>query len=402
MTVIANAGHGRLVSDQKGAFWEWCLEDTTLTTTSGKLGKTGRKNSKVHSSIEKATRDLDSRHFKKLQEGFTLRCEDNSGRIAMQTMLTPAFTGFAACDLAEDASQIAACRHTGSGNRACEIAMIDVSSGATTDVIALEEFDLSKIQFYDGNLIFQADDRVHKLDVGSGDITSLGTDGIFPHLLFDCRGNRLLYSRSGTAGPVIVVTDLLSGKTLLEVDAAQQERVTDHQISHVGALSPSSSLVAVCRRPGEIEIYNIDDGTEFVLQGDFPCVSRIRFHPSEECLGFTEYYGDWRFRLWSLSEGKEDNRFESLPAARNDEVDGLPFACYDFSFDSSGRLVALRDGDWIRIYDFTSLEAVVHQQQRHVVKAFGASGFVVDFVGADRLLTRTDRGILTLYDLTQS
>lgn len=398
MNSIPNALHGRLVNAQKGAFWDWSIDGATLTTTSGKLGQSGRQTTKVHSSIDKATSDLESRHYKKLRDGFRLLSGDNSGQIAMQTWLTGEYTGFAAFDMAPDGKWIAACRHAGQGNRACEIAMIDAGTGDVTQVISLDEFDFSKIRFHDNHLIVQADDRISKLDIESGHATRLAEGGVFSHLRFDLHAGRVMLSRSGRSSPVIVVLDLLTGQTLLELDASEQRHITDHRIAHVGALSPSGTLAALCRRQGEIEIYNLKDGTNTVIRGDFPCVSKLQFHPSEEWLGFCEYYGNWRFRLWSLRENREDDRFGSLMYTFPDGSPRPVRECYDFGFDSTGTLLALRDGGWLSIHNFDTQKSVLRIEQRHVVKVCGTSGFVMQFVKGGRIITRTDRGVITLYD----
>ena len=398
MNSIPNALRGRLVNAQKGTFWDWNHEDETLATTSGKLGQSGRQTKKTHTSIDKAKSDLESKHYKKLKEGFRLLSSYNPGRIAMQTWLTNEYTGFAAFDMAPDGSRIAASRHTGQGNRQCEIAIIDALTGEAKQVISIEEFDLSKIRFHDDQLVIQADDRISKLNLESGQTTSIADGGVFTHLRFDLQADRIMFSRSGETGPVIVVLDLPTGQTLLELDAREQRYVTDHHIAHVGAISPSGTLAALCRRQGEIEVFNLNDGSKTFIRGDFPCVSKLLFHPSENWLGFTELYGDWRFRLWSLIENKEDDRTESLSYTFDDGTPRPGRECYDFDFDPAGRLLILRDGGWLHVHNFETRQSVLRIEQRHVVKKWGTSGFVMKFAEDGRVITRTDRGVITLYN----
>ena len=112
---------------------------------------------------------------------------------------------------------------------------------------------------------------------------------------------------------------------------------------------------------------------------------------------FTELYEDWRFRLWRIADGLEDSRFDAL-AYTYPDGNQRPRECFDFAFGPQGN-VALRDGDWIRVHDFETQRTIARLQQRHVVKSWGTGGLHLLFARDHRLLTRTDRGIVSVYDL---
>jgi predicted DNA-binding WGR domain protein len=392
----SNATHGRLVNPQQGSFWEWEIQKRSLTVSSGKLGKPGRSSKKVYPTDAKAVSDLDSRMYKKLREGFQYLGTDNPGPITLQTWLTDRYTGFESLAIDSESNLIAAGRHTGEGRKSCEVVVSEAASGAVVRRIALSEFDVWALRWFKGKLILQVDDRVMLLDLEKETTSLLGEGGVFPFLLFEQNAGRLLFSRAGSGGPVISVTDISSNKTLLDLDAIEQRRQTDHRVSHVAALSPSGRLAAICRRLGEIEVHDLSNGRRQLLRGEFPCAAKMQFHPSEAWLAFAEVYGDWRFRLWKLDDGTEDSRFA---IADHQRPDGTPHyrACFDFAFSPDGKVLALRDRDWIRLYEFKSQELFASVQQRHVVKIGGTSGFRMFFSPDGRLLTRTDRGIVTVY-----
>ncbi len=393
-----NTTCGRLVDSERGLFWEWTLSGQDLSTKSGKLGKSGRAAKKNYPTREKAGIDIEDKIYKKLSEGFQYLQADNPGPIALQTHLANAYTGFLSLDIDMERNLLAAVRHTGHGKRSCEVVVIDAASGGVQKRIPLQEFDVSNLQFFEGDLIIQSDDRIQRLNLNTGAVSLLGKDGVFTHLGFKLRTDRLLFSQAGSDGPVINVLDLRSGKTLLELDAREQRYLTDHRITHVGALSPSGKLVAICRRPGEIEIHDLETGRQRFLRGHFPCVLKMAFHPSERWLGFAELYGDWRFRLWQIKDAVEDTRFESLQYAFPDGSLRGSRECFDFAFSPDGKVVALRDQGWIRMHDFESQVMIARLQQRHVVKTFGTGGFRMLYAPDGRLLTRTDRGIVTVYE----
>ncbi|MCD0460006.1 WGR domain-containing protein [Roseiconus lacunae] len=397
MSTFPIPASGRLTNIEKNSFWDWSLDGKSLTTVSGKLGRDGRKTTKKHPSEEKAASDLESKHFKKLREGFRHLHAENPGPIALQTFFAAHYTGFMSFDLQSERNELAACRSTQADPASCEIVVLDPESGSETKLVSLDVSDVSCLRWHDHRIVFQADDRVSVLDIESQKIDNFGKGGVFPHFEFDLQAGRLLSSRSGTSGPIIAVDELLTGQTLLEIDASEQERVTDHHIQHVGALAPSGKLVAICRQKGEIEIYNLDDGTNTIIRGDFPCVSKLQFHPSGEWIGLTEHYGDWRFRVWSLSDGREDSRFRELQFRFSNGIPRPTSSCFDFSFSPSGKLLALRDNGWIQIRDFHNQKELYRIEQNHVVRDTGTSGFRIHYAADGRLVTRTDRGVLTVY-----
>jgi hypothetical protein len=114
-------------------------------------------------------------------------------------------------------------------------------------------------------------------------------------------------------------------------------------------------------------------------------------------LAFTESYQDWRFRLWRIADGVEDKRFEALQYTFPDGSP-RPRECFDFAFSPAGN-VALRDGGWIRLHDFETQRMIARLEQRHAVKTWGSNAFCLRFASDNRLLTRTDRGVVTVYEL---
>jgi predicted DNA-binding WGR domain protein len=392
-----NLTQGRLIHPQKRTFWTWAIEGKRLTTSSGKVGKAGRVTAKNYPDRMKAEKDLEAKHYAKLGEGYQFLQSENPGPLALQTWIANQYTGFHSLDLDVERNWIAVCRHTGRGQKLCEILILDAATGAIQKLIKLKEFDVSTLRFFAGNVVIQADDRVLELDLATGTTCLLGADGVFPHLDFDLQNGRLLHSTAKGKVPVIQVLDLATRKILLDLDASDQRRVTDHHIRHVGVLSPSGKMAAICRRPGEIELHDVRKKSCRYLRGEFPCVTKLQFHPSEQWLAFTELYEDWRFRLWRIADGLEDSRFDALEYTYPDGTQ-RPQECFDFAFSPQGN-VALRDGDWIRVHDFETLRTIARLQQRHVVKSWGTGGLHLLFAGDHRLLTRTDRAIVSVYDL---
>src|SRR5262249_49366369 len=155
-------------------------------------------------------------------------------------------------------------------------------------------------------------------------------------------------------------------------DASAQHHVTDHRVSHVGALSPSGRFAALCRRPGEIEVHDLQTRSCRHLRGDFPCVTKLQFDHSEQWLAFAELYAGWRFRMWRLADGVEDKRFESLEPTSPGGSLRSP-ECFDFAFSPDGK-AAIRDRDWIRLHDFNTPGTTARLRQRYVVKTIGTGG----------------------------
>ena len=129
MKSAPNESSGRLLNLSKGTFWDWNLKDCELTTSTGKTGKNGRQTSRSHASCDKARKDLERKHYRKLREGFVLLGTDNPGPICVQTWLTREYTGFCAFDIEQNTNRIAAGRHTGQGGRACELVLMDAATG---------------------------------------------------------------------------------------------------------------------------------------------------------------------------------------------------------------------------------------------------------------------------------
>ena len=348
-----NVTHGRLIDLQKRKFWAWTIDGKRLTTSSGKVGKASRDTAKSFPDRVKAEKDLEAKLYAKLKDGYQFLRSENPGPSTLQTWMTTAYTGFHSLDLDPERNLIAACRHTGRGQKSCEVLIIDEATGTIEKLIRLTEFDVSTLRFFAGDLLIQVDDRVMELDLKTGVPSLLGAGGVFPHMCFDLQNGRLLYSHAKDGKrPAIQVLDLSTRKILLDLDASAQQYVADHHIRHVGSLSPSGRIAAICRRPGEIEIYDLQKQVCHYVAGEFPCVTKLQFHRSEQWLAFAELYGNWRFRLWRIADGLEDKRFESLEYTY---PDGLPRPrkCFDFAFSPDGN-VAIRDQDWIRWHDFVN------------------------------------------------
>lgn len=393
----SKAPSGRLVDPIRDRFWDWQLQSRDLLTTSGKIGQSGRTTTKAFPEPCDAESELERKIYAKLREGFLHFGRDNPGPIALQTWLTNVYTGFQSIDLDVRTNRIAAGRHTGKGGQSCEIVLLDAETGAVEERLPLAEFDVSTVRFFEDDLIAQSNDRVMRIDLRSGASIILGGGGIFPFLPFDIRAGRMLLSRASSAGPVVQVIDLRSSAVLLELDARKQTHAADHHIRPIGALSPSGNLAALCRLPGEIEVHDLRSGRCKWLRGEFPCVTKIEFHPSENRIGFTEFYEGWRFRLWHLEGGGEDTRFESLEYLFTNGEPRRARECFDFAFSPDGRALALRDCGSIRVHDFESQAPIARYQQRHVAKSAGKGGFRLVWAPDGRLITRTDLGILTVY-----
>lgn len=395
MSSVPNATKGRLINRDKGAFWEWKIKGKELTTVSGKEGANGKKTTKTHPSPDKAGKDLESKHYKKMKEGFKLYAQDNPGPTVFQTWLTSEYTGFAAFDFDPQQNRIAACRHTGHGGESCEIVFFDAATGDTTQTIELELCDLSKLRFYQGGLIAQSDDRVMRIDPDTGQTDTLGEEGVFPNLVFDLQQDLLMFSRSSKKDTVIAVLDLKTGKTLLEVNANEDHDVPIHRVAYACALSPKGAAAALCQKAGEIELYNLKDGKRQLITGDFSFAAKIQFDRAGKWLGLIEEYGEWGFRLWEIAGKNKKPR--AMPAA-----DLSSGNCFDFAFDPTSPSLAVREGDWLHLYELGTHQLKTRIQLRHVVRTFGAGGFHLVYAEDGRVLTRTDRGVLALIDPTRS
>jgi predicted DNA-binding WGR domain protein len=394
-----NVTHGRLINLEKGTFFAWAIDGKCLTTSGGKVGKSGRTTTKGYTDRVKAENDLDAKIYAKLSDGYQFLRSENPGPITLQTWITKQYTGFHSLDIDVERNWIAACRHTRGGQKSCEVLIIDAAAGVVEKQIKLTEFDVWMLRFFAGDVLMQVDDRVMELDLKTGVTSLLGAGGVFPHMNFDLQNGRLLFSTAKGKGPAIQVLDLSTKKVLLDLDASAQRRVADHRVSHVGVLSPSGRIAAICRRPGEIELHDLRRRSCRYLRGDFPCVAKLQFHPSEQWLAFAELYGSWRFRMWRIADGLEDRRFDSLEYTFPDGTP-RPRECFDFAFSPEGKL-ALRDRDWIRLHDFETQSTIARLQQRHVVKTWGTGGFHMLFARDNRLITRTDRGIVSVYELKE-
>lgn len=150
------------------------------------------------------------------------------------------------------------------------------------------------------------------------------------------------------------------------------EMVGGHSLQMAGALSSDGETLAICVKPGEIQLHGANART---VTGDFEMVSKLEL--SGERLFALEQYGGWRL-LCITSSG-----IETLAS-------GLPNG--DFAVD--GSRVAIARGAEIEVRSLDG-SAQLSFAAQHVVKRCA-----VDFVDDRALAVRTDYGCASVYELS--
>lgn len=387
---------GRLILPTNNTFWDWELAGTTLTTRSGAVGKNGRSSAKRFTNAVKALAEIDRKHFQKLRDGYIFRVAENPGSLLLERHFSSTYTGFTAMADDPHSNTIFAARHTGHGDKRCELVAFDATTGIDTQCLPLKEFDLWKLHPHGGSLYWQADGRVKRVNPTTGTIQPIGTGGMFPFLEFDLQGDRLLLSHTHGGQCVLEVLTLPTLESVWRIDVSAQRHVDDHKIHHVAALSPSGRWVAFCRQPGRIELYDLERDRRRTITGTFPCLQKIAFHPSEEWFAGIEQYGQWLFRAWSIA-GEEDTRWQKLKYIYPDGSVNRNRECFDFAFAPSGKVVALREGATVRLHDCKTRRLRTRIPIHHVARPWNTGGLHLQFTTTDQLLTRTDSGVIALH-----
>ena len=185
MDWITNPSEGQLLDLEKGRFWNWCRQGTQVTTSSGKLGKTGRANTEDHGDAGKAESELSKAMRKKYREGFVWRAEENGGYLKRQFALVDRFY-FRKLAFDHEQQLIVTIRVDK------QILLCDADSGRRVVVIDTPCEARMVLPMAGGEFIIQADARCLYRDI-RGYLETLTPDGIFPSIQPAIAHGRLIY-----------------------------------------------------------------------------------------------------------------------------------------------------------------------------------------------------------------
>ena len=366
-----------LIDDKANKIWRAYIENTTLHTETGKIGKNMRKTEKEFASLGLAKNDLRKKEWAKLKKDFIYRNADAEAGEAL----------FHSCTKGMNQSQFPIVRMNG------HICCIANYSKATYVVVyndlgqEIKRISIPQGTVYDmqGNekhntLYLTRSKKVVSLHLETEEYSEIYAATSNYYVNISVGENRVAWASS----PDIGGWDIVEQKMVFQHSATKLATGTNHVAGSV-SLYDNDTKMMICRAGGRIDIWDIEQQMiDKDIDVDFQYInSKVLVDKNAQYAIFDKEY---ELHYIDLNDGAicEESLLD-LPKGRD---------LLSYAFSPSGQQFAVAQWNVIYIYDWTTKEQILKINIEHMIKkAF------VGFLSEDVLMVHTDYHCLSTYKI---
>jgi len=364
-----------LIHKDTGESYTITLDQTTLITQS----EAQKTELKLSSPLE-GTRTFEKKEWEQLKKGFVYSIpEAQQGKPRLHQFIQRAYTG--CLSMVDLKDKIGVYRHQNFDNDILDLFQCD---GTYLKALTLPKALPWSLRYMVQHqlLIMDVDHYIYGMDLVT-EIAAQWTSGFETPASFISTSKSLVFYG---ASPNIFLKDVAKND-LLFTREMPLENFGGHTPVFQGCLSEDEQQLAICTRPGAVDLLDLSGELIKTIEGNFQIADKMEFLDNTTLL-IKEKYGTGGLRLFDLESGEELlDKIHKTPNSGGKYVDS-------FDLDRKNNRLLITNRAKATVYQLPTFEPLLSFPIEHCVKQAQAI-----FTGDNTVSVRTDYGCFSMYSV---